>query len=82
LIVKWSWWGCDRIAAGSAYLSALREGAARIGPDGQRTGLVNAEEEKFAAAQLAEKVARAKNRRLFSATPTAKPTLIVTVSTL
>lgn len=73
--------GLRSYCGSSAYLSALREGAARIGLDGQLTGLVNAEEEKFAAAQLAEKVTRAKNRRLTSATRTAKPTLIVTVST-
>ena len=73
--------GLRSYCGSSAYLSALREGAVRIGLDGQPTGLVNAEEEKFAAAQLAEKVARAKNRRLTSVTQTAKPTLIVTVST-
>jgi ProP effector len=71
--------GLRSYCGSSTYLSALREGAGRIGLDGQRTGLVNAEEEKFAAAQLAEKVARAKNRRVTSATQTAKPTLIVTV---
>ena len=43
----------------SGYLSALREGAARIGLDGQTTGVVTAEEEKIAAAQLTGKIARA-----------------------
>jgi ProP effector len=50
--------GLRSYCGSSVYLSALREGAARIGLDGQPTGLVNAEEEKFAAAQLAEKVAQ------------------------
>jgi ProQ/FINO family len=43
----------------SGYLSALCEGAARIGLDGQPTGVVTAEEEKIAAAQLTGKIARA-----------------------
>jgi sRNA-binding protein len=42
--------GLRSYCGSSAYLSALREGAARIGPDGQLPGLVNAEDEKFAAA--------------------------------
>jgi ProP effector len=57
----------------SGYLSALREGAARIGLDGQPTGVVTAEEEKIAAAQLTEKIARAKNRRLAAAARAATP---------
>jgi sRNA-binding protein len=64
----------------SSYLSALREGTARIGLDGQAVGVVTAEEEKIAAAQLAESIARAKNRRLAAAPHAAKPALEVTVS--
>jgi sRNA-binding protein len=56
----------------SGYLSALREGAARIGLDGQPTGVVTAEEEKIAAAQLTGKIARATAEG-------AKPALEVTV---
>jgi ProP effector len=63
----------------SGYLSALREGAARIGLDGQPTGVVTAEEEKIAAAQLTGKLARAKKRRLAAAAEGAKPALEVTV---
>ena len=63
----------------SGYLSALRDGAARIGLDGQPTGVVTAEEEKIAAAQLTGKLARAKNRRLAAAAEGAKPALEVTV---
>jgi sRNA-binding protein len=54
----------------SSYLSALREG----------TGFVTAEEEKIAAALLAENIVRAKNRRLAAAPHAAKPALEVTVS--
>src|SRR4030088_1693362 len=63
----------------SGYLSALRDGAARIGLDGQPTGVVTAEEEKIAAAQLTGKLARAKKRRLAAAAEGAKPALEVTV---
>jgi sRNA-binding protein len=63
----------------SGYLSALREGAARVGLDGQPTGVVTAEEEKIAAAQLTGKLARAKNRRLAAAAEGANPALEVTV---
>jgi ProP effector len=38
-----------------AYLKAIRESAERIGLDGQRTGVVSAEEERIAASQLSEK---------------------------
>jgi ProP effector len=73
--------GLRSYCGSSAYLSALREGATRIGLDGQPTGVVNPQEEKFAAAQLAEKIARAKNRRLISAPRSAEPTLAATVET-
>jgi sRNA-binding protein len=64
----------------SGYLSALQEGAARIGLDGRPTGVVTAEEEKIAVAQLAENIASAKNRRLAAAPQTAKPALEATIS--
>jgi ProP effector len=54
--------GLRSYCGSSAYVSALREGAARIGLDGQPAGVVNAQKEKSAAAQLAEKIDRAKNR--------------------
>jgi hypothetical protein len=80
LIVRWSWWGVRSYCGSSGYLSALREGAARIGLDGKPSGVVTAEEEKIAVAQLAQNIARAKNRRLAAAPQTAKPALEVTVS--
>jgi ProP effector len=73
--------GLRSYCGSSAYLSALREGASRIGLDGQPTAVVNAQEEKFAVAQLAEKIARAKNQRLSSAPQTPEPSLVVTVGT-
>jgi ProP effector len=72
--------GLRSYCGSSGYLSALREGAARIGLDGKPSGVVTAEEEKIAVAQLAQNIARAKNRRLAAAPQTAKPALEVTVS--
>jgi len=71
--------GLRSYCGSSGYLSALRDGAARIGLDGQPTGVVTAEEEKIAAAQLTGKLARAKKRRLAAAAEGAKPALEVTV---
>jgi sRNA-binding protein len=71
--------GLRSYCGSSAYLSSLREDAARIGLVGQPTGFVSAEEERIAAAQLAEKAVQAKNRRLLSKPPSAKPTVVVTL---
>jgi ProP effector len=58
---------------GSSYLAALREGADRIGLDGQTSGVVTAEEEKIAVALLEGNLARAMSRRMETGAKAAKP---------